>query len=454
MRRFSSDTVNLIMVAAVLGGTVLVGACRPARSQPERTEDRPPPLVSVAEVTEEHVIPQYELVGTVKAIRRSTIGSPVEGRVIEVAVELGDSVRAPGSDSGELRAPRPLVRLSSQLIDLDLAAARAELRRLEQRLAQLRAGSRPEEIARAKALLEAARASHHLAEARLTRARQLSELNSVSEEELETAQAGAMESLHQLAAAEANHELMVAGPRDEEVAQAEAEVEKQRQEVARLEVERERHTLFAPFDGFVAQKLAEVGEWLSVGDPVVELVALDPIGVEVQVPETIVNQLALGDEVPLRFAALQDGDGVLTGVIRGIAPSADPQARTFAVRIRVNNPRREEHYLLRDGMQAKATVFGSPRKKLLVPKDAIVLGGTEPFVMTVRSGKDGKRTAARIAVGVGAPHGEQIEVTGDLRPGQLVIVRGNERLRAGQVVRVMDGAGGRTKKARGAGVPH
>lgn len=454
MRRFSSDTVNLIMVAAALGGTVLVGACRPARSQPERTVDRSPPLVSVAEVVEEHVTAQYQLVGTATAIRRSTIGSPVEGRVIEVGVEVGELVRAAGSDTGDLAPPGPLVRLSRRLIDLDVAAARAELRRLEQRLAQLRAGSRPEEIARAEALLEAARASHRLAQARWTRARQLSELDSVSEEELETAQAVAMESLHQLAAAEANHALIVAGPRAEEVAQAEAEVEKQRQEVARLEVERERHTLFAPFDGFVAQKLVEVGEWLSVGDPVVELVDLDPIGVVVHVPETIVNQLTLGDEVPVDFAALQDGGGRLVGVIRDIAPSADTQARTFAVRIWVNNPQRDEHYLLRDGMQAKATIFGPSQKKLLVPKDAIVLGGTEPFVMTVRSGKGGKRTAARIAVELGATHGERIEVTGDLRPGQWVIVRGNERLRAGQVVRVMDGAGGRPKKAQEAGVPH
>ncbi len=427
------------LLAMALLSVVPAGlGCRPSGSQHDESADRPPPVVTVASVVQRQVVPEYQLVGTVTAIRRSTIGSPVNGRVVEVNVDLGDAVTSFPDATDDSKNASPMVRLDTELVDLEFAAAQAELRRLEQLLKQLKAGNRPEEIARSQALLEVAKTSFELAQARMSRAEQLSQLNSVSEEELETARAAVVESQHRLAAAQAAHELMVAGPREEEIAQAAARVEEQRQEVSRLDVERRRHRIFAPFDAFVSQKLIERGEWLAVGDPVVELVALDPIGVQIQVPERVVHQLRVGDTVPLHIEALPADQQNLEGTIRGIAPSADPQARTFSVRVRVANPQRDDRYLLRDGMQAHAVVSGAPRTALLVPKDAIVLGEATPFVMTARKTKNGTHTAARVDVEVGSPHGEWIEVSAGLKPGQQVIIRGNERLQAGQPVHILE----------------
>ena len=306
-------------------------------------------------------------------------------------------------------------------------------------LRQLQRGNRPEEIARAKAQLEAAKATSRLTAARRKRAEQLSQVNSISEDELEAAQAADSNARHRLAAAEADLALMMAGPRKEEIAQAEAQVDIQRQELARLDVTRRRHLITAPFDGFVVRRLTDVGEWLAIGDPVAELVALDPIGVRIHVPEDLVNQLKLGDKVPLHIAALPAGERDLNGVIRGIAPSADPRAKTFVVRVRVDNPKRDGQYLLRDGMQARATAYGEPRKAIVIPKDALVLGDATPYVMVLRELDNGKLVAARVDVHAGAAHGKLIEVTGPLEPSQLVIVRGNGRLQAGQEVRLAAG---------------
>ncbi len=391
--------------------------------------------VRTAEVTEANVTPETTLIGSVTPVRVSIVGSPVEGRVVRIDVNEGDEIgSSPASDDA---LGEPIAQLDTEFVLIDLATARAEQKRLEHELEELQAGSRPEEIAQTKARFEAARDASEFADSRVDRIQELVRQNAISGEQLDAAKSEAFAARQELLAATAAHSLAIAGTRKERIAQTTAKVEGQKQAVSRLETQLRDHTIRTPFAGHVVSKLTEVGQWVERGAPVAEIIELDPIDVVVHVPETLVTQLEVGDRVPLTFDAISSESRSLEGTIHGIVSSADQRSRTFPVRIRVANPSHDGKYLLRAGMQARATIAGRSRPMLLIPKDALILGGPEKTVMVAHSERGQAPVAVRVAVETGVSRDDHIEVRGDLQAGQQVVVDGNERVQPGQTLRLV-----------------
>ena len=222
-----------------------------------------------------------------------------------------------------------------------------------------------------------------------------------------------------------------------EDAQFEAEAAVKR--VARLQVELftlldqvKKKVVYAPVSGSVVERHTLVGQWLSKGDPVVTLTVLNPIRVMVPVPERYVSRIKKGDSSEVTFDALRGR--TFKGVIDAIIPKADRAGRTFPVRIEIPNSKGT----IKAGMLGRATLaVGDPHKALLVPKDALVLSGTGKSVYVIND-----QTAHLVSVKTGPAHGSLIEVEGNLKAGQRVVVRGNERLRPGQRVKVVSGIKG------------
>jgi multidrug efflux pump subunit AcrA (membrane-fusion protein) len=103
------------------------------------------------------------------------------------------------------------------------------------------------------------------------------------------------------------------------------------------------------------------------------------------------------------------------------------------------NPRTDGDHELKAGMLAHVTLaVGQPQPVLLVPKDALVLGGRTPLVYVVEGNSKSKQATVRAAaVELGVADQGDIQVIGDLKAGQQVVVRGNERLRPGLPVTVV-----------------
>jgi RND family efflux transporter MFP subunit len=237
--------------------------------------------------------------------------------------------------------------------------------------------------------------------------------------------------------ARAAHELAVAGPRAETIAQAEAEVAVQRAVAERLRDQVQKHTVIARFAGYVVAEHTEEGAWVSRGGPVAEVVALDEVEVIAQVVEGDVPFIVPGQEVEVEVTALP-GES-FRGEVVVTVPQADSRSRTFPVKVRVKNRVRDGGPLLKPGMLARVTLpVGAQQTATLAPKDAVVLGGRSPVVFVVDSsgdvGSEGKARA--VPVELGAASGSLIQVSGELRPGERVVVEGNERLRPDQPVRV------------------
>ena len=416
--------------------SVMVGCSPETPGTPSDVISEPKPVaVRVAEVHQKEIAPQFHLVGTVTAIRRSVVGCAVEGRVTKVSIDTGDAV----AFDSESVIGDPMVELSTEMISAEVAAAKAELVRLEHELAEFNAGTRPEELAQAKAHWLAANTANEFAQSKLKRIQELFNSKAISEDQLDAAQSAALAAEQTAIAAKAGHDLAIAGPRKEQIDQSIARVKRQTQELARLETMLSYHTIRTPFEGFVVKKTVEVGQWLTRGDPVAEIVQLGFVDVVVHVPESLVSQLKVGSSVPVMINALPEDSRRFEGMIHGIVPSADQRSRTFPVRIRVKNPVRDGSYLLKDGMHARAAVTGNPKRAVLVSKDALNLGGPKAVVMLAVPGPGGKPVASRVEVDTGVSDGDFIEVVGELTVGQQVIVMGNERVKPGQTLKVVSG---------------
>lgn len=201
----------------------------------------------------------------------------------------------------------------------------------------------------------------------------------------------------------------------------EGRIERLDAEIARVKLDIARCTIRAPFGGTVVEERTEAGQWIGVGDAVAEILAVEDLEVVVPVPEQYFAKLDTGVRATVTFDAVPGLS--IEGTLDAVIPRADPRARTFPVKIRLPNSDRRAA----PGMIARVSLrAGTARSAMLVPKDALV--GDVVYVI----GEDD--TVSSITVTSGAGIGDWIEVAGDLRPGQRVVTRGNERLFPGQAV--------------------
>ncbi len=414
-----------LALSLVLGTGLLTGM--PATAQPGRG----PSPVAVAPVIQRDVATGRPFVGTVYPLRISQVGSTVEERVVAFEVEQGDRV-----EQGAV-----LARLRTTRLEIQRSVAQAELNVRRQELAELENGSRPEEIVQVEARYRRTQAAREAAQSRYLRARSLFASAKVSPQELEDARVATAQAEQEEREAEALLELARQGPRLEQIERARAQVLVQKETIRQLEDEIAQHTIRAPFAGYVVREQTQMGQWVSKGGAVATIADLDTVDVRVAVPEDDEVALQLGSSVRVVLPALIDY--VFEGTLVAIVPEADPRSRSFPVIVRITNPHDEDGPLIKAGQFARAMLPVGPRRgAVLVPKDALVIQGGDAslFVVEDLDGSAGRpelvgRVRA-VPIEAGIAYRGWIEVDGDVEPDQLVVVRGNERLRPGAEVRI------------------
>ena len=380
-----------------------------------------PASVVVERVVEREFAATQAFVANVKPRRMSVIGSAVDGRVEEFLVNAGQAVVE----------GQPLARLRTKSIEIELAGAKAELTLREAELLELENGSRPEEIELAEASARAAIANMEYAKSKLARAENLfKNASGMSQDEYESAQAAAIAATERTSEAQISLKLVRKGPRVEQIQQAQARVAVQQEVVMMLLDRLAKYTLRAPFDGFVSAESTETGAWVKQGDAIAEVVEIDPVEVEVFVPESSIRFVTQGDHCTIKVDAV--GDQPFSGTVDQIIPLADNRSRTFPVQILVENPKVNSSHVLLPGMLARASLpIEQPQMRMLVPKDALQFGDGTQVLMKVQDGK-----AVLVPVRRGPSLDDWIAIEslapGALRVGDQVVTRGNERLRPGQ----------------------
>lgn len=326
--------------------------------------------VVVAAVERAPVERELRLTGTVTAERAAALSPRVSGLVSRVYVDAGARVAA-----------------GRTLLELDASLAKLALQR-------------------AQAALEEARA-------------QLAETQRLKEE---AASLVAQKFLPQtrLHAAEAEERIAAAA-----VDRLEAE-QRQQAEIVR------RHSVVAPFAGVISRKLADVGEWVETGTPVLELVDTTRLRVDVQVPQE--NYGALERGAPVTVVLDAHPGRMLKGKVAARVPVNNPGARTFLARVEVTG----DAARMTPGMSAQVTFpLRGAEDVVRVPRDAILRradGSTSVWV----AGDGEVTTVTQRQVEIGRSLREMVDVYRGLEPGLRVVVRGNETLTEGQRVRILN----------------
>jgi RND family efflux transporter MFP subunit len=191
----------------------------------------------------------------------------------------------------------------------------------------------------------------------------------------------------------------------------------------RLMLEKEKKKIRAPFDSIVMQKNAEIGEWIKEGG-MVALVADDSsVDIVVNVPAGMLKYLKPGKKLTVK----SDSEKFI-GEFLSFVPSGDVATRTFNVKIRLQNTKG-----LIEGMEARALIPSAEKRQgLKVPRDAVIDKFGQNVIWLAKDS-----AAKMVPVQVVGYDGMFVVVAGaGLADGDNVVVKGNERLREGQPVRI------------------
>jgi len=182
-------------------------------------------------------------------------------------------------------------------------------------------------------------------------------------------------------------------------------------------------TLSSEFPAIVTAVLAEAGQVVSAGQAVFRLARPEEKEVAIAIPESRLAELKAAKTMAVLPWA--DQDSRMTGELRELAPAADPATRTYAARIRINNPSPD----LKLGMTARVALDGADDAALLVPLGAVIDRGDGPTVWVVSDGQAKPRP-----VKLAGFREDGALVASGLQPGELVVAAGAGRLVAGQSV--------------------
>ena len=338
------------------------------------------PIVRVAPAQMSDISDEQIFDGRLVEIQKVVLASEVSGLINEMTVEVGDKVQAKktlivGVDATWLNIALIQAQRQKEFDRVNMTLQKAELNRLE-RLRERQAGV-------------------------------------VTDSELEKQTALAEESVAKYKLSEA--------------------MENEIQEKLN------RTKIYAPFNGAIIRKLAELGAYVSPGTPLVEIVSDGQADALFHINEKFIQRIHIGDPLPIYVPAV---DKTVNGEIVSIVPYGSTAARSFPVRIRID----DQDGLLKIGMSVQCTLETTEKaQRLTVPRDAVLQKPGENTVWVVQKESDGSlrvtpvpvyihaKANAVLAVRPATEAGEKVLV-----PGAMAIIEGAERLMPGQEVELKE----------------
>ncbi len=336
------------------------------------------------------------------------LAAPTPVAVVEVTqIELQDPVRLVGSV-----LPRRNAMVSAQVNGLvkELWVDEGTRVRAGDPLFQLDAELARIEVDRSAARLRQARAELKESQRQLREAERLREAGHIPASALETAQ--------------------------NNVEVASAVVGQNEAELASTEETLTRYRVTAPFDGVVTRKTAELGQWLNTGSPALELVSTATVRVEAAVPQRHISGITIGTQARITLDALPGRE--FTSTVSAIIPRDVDAARTVPIWLELRNP----DGAILPGMSARVSLGLSERSglALAVPNDALVRRADGSLLLWLLQDGEPDLTVTPVNVALGRRDARYTEILSEnIKLGDRVVVRGNESLRPGQAVYVVEG---------------
>ena len=373
--------------AKASGGGASKSAGPPSGGRPGgpggRRRGRPPTLVELGEVVREPLVQTFPITGRLVASQKSAIAARIKGSVRKIFVEVGDRVKA-GQVLAQLDVDR--LKLEAELRSADVLAARAKWK-----TAQAQVGLVSQELKR----LQRLRKSAAFSQARFEDKKQ----------EVVKAKSAVDETAAALKRARAQRDL------------------------ARIDLK--DATIRAPYPGAILVRHVSPGAYINAGSPIVTLMDDESLEIEADVPSIRLSGVPEGRVIDIQL----DNNTKIKAAVRAIIPDENPLARTRAVRLSPDLSGAKAKLVANQSVVLEVPQ-GDTRNIVAVSKDAIVNRQSGTIVYVFQNG-----TVRPAAIEIGESFGGKFEILSGLRPGQKVVIKGNELLRPGQRVRVKSSGG-------------
>ena len=212
-----------------------------------------------------------------------------------------------------------------------------------------------------------------------------------------------------------------------QVAERRSQVSEVSAALERIEIDVRDTVIKAPFSGVITQKHVEKGTHVNTGSPIVTLINDNKVEIEVDVPSFRISSISSATVANL----LLDNGTKVPIQVRSIIPREDLRTRTRPIRLRPTTNEGVKYLADNQAVLVELPLTGS-QPIVMVPKDAVIkrANGNVAFVV---KGENASMRSVRVGRGVGS----NFEVLEGLKPGENVVIRGNERLGAGGQVRVV-----------------
>jgi HlyD family secretion protein len=378
----------------------------------ERADD---PLVTTATVQEGCALP-ISIKGIVAARSNVTVVPKISGRVAVVNVEMGQEVH-----QGEV-----LMCLEDQEIRNQVQQAEAGLAAAKARLAEAKAGARPQELAKINSGINSLEAVLKISQQNYERTRALYEQGAVSQQQLESAEVSLTKARNDLASLQEDLRLAEAGAKPQTIEALQAGVQQAAAALALAGTQLDNTMLRAPLWGQIAQRNLDPGEMASPTMPAFTIVDVNKVILEGFVAQEVVGRVQVGSSVRATTEALPGRSW--QGKVVAVSPVASAGSQRFPVKVMIDNPNKE----LKPGMPAVAELKINPvGGAVMVPDSAIVSKGGKKYIFLLENDK-----VKQIEVRTGISDEGLVEVVHGLARGQVVVVGGAQSLVADQPVKI------------------
>ena len=437
----SSGNKNLVIgiglgIILTVGGMQLLAPPPPDNISYADTSQvvAPKQSVTVTNVETDRIERTLKIRGTVAAYELIPVKSSATGLSIkEILVERGNYVT-----KGQI-----LARLDSDILQAELTYAQAAEQKAKAYLAELKAGSLPEEIAQAQQKVIGAKAKVAQAESDLDLIKKRVARNKTLETEGAIARDRLDEILNQeqvyqsnLEQAQANLQAeqqalakLQAGTRPEIIAQAEASLAQERANLQSLKAKLADTIVVAPANGQIAERNASIGDLTSASTNLFTIIENGRLELRVKLPETLLAQVAPGQAVKVTSDA--NSNLQLLGKVREIDPILAKDIPQATVKIDL-----PEGTNLKPGMFFDAAITTSNTEGYTVPIDALLPqpdGSAIAYVVQ----KDKTVKAQSVTMGE-ILSDRQVEVLSGLKSGDLIVLKGGAYLKDGDSVNIVD----------------
>ncbi|MDT5296202.1 MAG: hypothetical protein QOJ76_3082 [Acidobacteriota bacterium] len=360
-------------------------------------------------------LPRFiEATGSLAGDEQTDVAPTVGGRVVSVGVDLGSFVQKgqviAQLDSGD-------ARLRLEQAQAALAQANSSIAQAEARIG-LRPGQKFDPVRVAE--VQSARAAFDLAEKQLRRFEPLLESGDVSRSsyDQQRAQRDQLREQYQAALTQANQSYAA-------VQTARAAADASRVAVEQAQKGIRDVTIYAPISGYVTERPADLGEYVSTSSKVATIVRTNPLRVRIDIPEQAIATIRAGQGVSVSVSTYPDRS--FAGRVARVSPNVSAQSRTLTVEADVENGEN----LLKPGQFATVRVLMSQSDPaVLVPVRAVRTDGTTARVYVVKDGVAHERLVA-----TGRQDGDLLEIKGNVAADELVATSNVEQLADGMPVR-------------------